>query len=124
MSRYTRLAVLLLLCAMLIACSSTSEKNAVNTDDTGPPTVCGWPLPCLEDLCRKEKENCGGTNSVRDEEGCYRPSCETAPCEAAQECREVEYAPTACSGVLEDGTCKCGNLAIVVTTKMCFPVRE
>jgi hypothetical protein len=109
---------------MPIACSSADEENAVNTDDAGVPTVCGWPLPCLEDLCRKEKENCGGPNSVRDEEGCYRPSCETDPCEAAQECREVEYKRVLCSGVLEDGTCHCGYQLLVLTTKMCFPGRE
>jgi hypothetical protein len=120
MSRYARLAALLLLCTMPIACSSADEENAVNTDDAGVPTVCGWPLPCWEALCRNN--DCGGPESAFDEDGCYRPSCETNPCDAGQECREVEYKRVLCSGVLEDGTCHCGYQPLVLTNKMCFPM--
>ena len=122
MTKNTRYGVLLMLCAMPIACSSSGEEDTTgaNKEEVGRPSACR-PLPCLEDLCRKR--DCGGPNSVLDEDGCYRPKCETDPCETGQECREVEYVPVSCTGVQEDGTCSCGSNPIVVTTKMCFPVR-
>jgi hypothetical protein len=98
---------------MPIACSSADEENAVNTDDAGVPTVCGWPLPCWEALCRNN--DCGGPESAFDEDGCYRPSCEKTDCEAGQECRDVRYAPV-------DGTCEIGWYWVDMRTKMCFPV--
>ncbi len=124
MTKNTRIGFLLMLCAMPVSCSSAGDEDttSVNKDEVGRPAACGLASEpaCVEDLCRKQ--DCGGPNSVLDEDGCYRPSCETDPCDAGQECRETEYAPVSCSGVLEDGTCECGNLLVVVPTKMCFPV--
>ena len=121
MKRNAGSIALLMLLAMNLSCSSADAADtSVNTEDSGPPTACGWPSACLEDLCRKE--DCGGPASAFDEDGCYRPNCETDLCEAGHECREVQYSPVTFSGVMEDGTCMVGWQGIIITTKMCFPV--
>ncbi len=122
MTRNTQVGLLLLLSTMPVSCSSSGEEDttSANKDEVGRPTACGWPPACLEDLCRKE--DCGGPDSAFDEDGCYRPNCETDPCEAGQACRGVQYVPVSCSGVLKNGSCICGYNPIVITTKMCFPV--
>ncbi|MDZ4063484.1 MAG: hypothetical protein U1E22_02345 [Coriobacteriia bacterium] len=144
MTNNTRIGFLLMLGAMPVSCSSAGDEDTTSVNDAtsatnvndatsvndtsggvdngeaGRSTACGWPPACLEDLCRKE--DCGGPASAFDEDGCYRPNCETDPCEAGHECREVQYSPVTFSGVMEDGTCMVGWNPIVITTKMCFPV--
>lgn len=78
---------------------------------------------CVEEMCRKDKFNCGDPASILDSMGCYRAKCSTsAECAANEQCTEVTYGPITCGyAPPNDATCSCGSSLSLVTEKHCIP---
>ena len=109
-------------CGSVLAILKTHVCVAVQ-DGSSPSESCDKPnFPgCEAEVCRTNR--CGAADSVFDKDGCYRLRCETdADCDEKEQCRDVVYAPVACSGV-DPGTnkCTCGWLNMEMRGRMCMP---
>lgn len=133
---YVLIGGLLLAVGMVVACSDQKSDNggaALSGSGGGgqpgdgaierPDCLPNVPLECVEEMCRKEKFNCGDPASILDALGCYRAKCSASTqCSAGEECREVTYGPVTCGfAPPNDQVCSCGNSLSLVTETRCFP---
>lgn len=120
--------------AVLVQCTAEENPGAASGGNGGqggsdapprPDCLPNVPNECVQEMCRKGKNDCGAPTSLLDEQGCYRAKCSTqAECAPGEECREVTYAPISCGfGPPNDQVCSCGNLLSVVTELRCFPIQ-
>ncbi len=124
----------IVVCSALVACASDNAANdgsalagsggqPGDAQSERPNCLPNVPSECVQEMCRKEKFDCGGTESVLDDFGCYRAKCSSsAQCKTGEECRDVTYGPITCGfAPPNDQVCACGNSLSLVTERMCFP---
>ena len=119
------------LCLVLASNNAGCETQQDDTNDgtigavgitSRPDCEPTYSLECINDMCRKENQDCGSRTSVFDSNGCYRAKCITdAECNAGDECIELNYSQPACGFESSDGRCICGTLLMALTDKFCVP---
>lgn len=112
---------------LALSCSSEQENHPSNeAGGAGPEQSsqdCERIVPkassssCFNAAC--EQEACGASHSIYAENGCLKLCSTDSDCIEGESCEEREYAPVRCDG---EEPCRCGNLTIISTKKVCGPV--
>lgn len=115
-----------LLCSavLVIACSEGSPDPVTDAGSAPDAIQCERPLNppegCREAAC--EAVLCGSPGSYLDANLCERTRCERKEdCLPDEECREVHYAPPACSYFEDPSRCSCGFVLMDFHDWFCMP---